>query len=140
VTGRTISTLRITVGSNQAASTMPPVRPSSTNGIFVYNTTRQGWEIPAAQRTARNLPNVVIINSPVDFIDIIDGMLASSNSSGDIKAYLNLLAIPQPIIESNPDYDPANPGTTPPTIIVPRTDTAGFTFVIDVRSITSNKG
>lgn len=118
---------------NNPAAVGAPARTTSANGIFVYNTSRQGWEISASERASRNLPNVVVINASAEMVDIIDGMLSSSTVSGGIKDYLNILSVTQEII--NPYYDPANPGLEPPTY--PRVDNAGFTFVIDARAMTS---
>ncbi len=52
----------------------------SNNGLFVYDEVRSGWTIDAAAVTDAglpDLPNFVLVNAPVDLVNIFEGLITS---------------------------------------------------------------
>ncbi|HWT14050.1 MAG TPA: calcium-binding protein, partial [Allosphingosinicella sp.] len=138
---RVFTTVTATPQYNEPAATAAPAaNTASTNGIFVYNATRQGWEIPATVRTTRNLPNLVVINATEQVIGILDQMIhGGTASSGSFLSYLNALAVIQPV--PNPNYDANDPSKGPEFLPRPATDNGGTTILLDIRrQTTTNQG
>lgn len=62
------------VARQPIAITNAPIADGATsaNQTFRWNEARGGWEIPAAVRTQRNLPNIIVLNASLPIINLGD--------------------------------------------------------------------